>query len=256
MKGRRILALLLAVMIVLAFAMPASADPGTKRAVLIGVDDGLGEGPYNDAYIVKYALVHIYGWAEGDIKVMTDNLSDTDPNYPNKTKVLAALEWLADATDSAVLYYSGHGTNGAVDPDDDGEVLDEGIVLTDGVLWDGEIAAKLDGMSTPAWIMFDTCKAGGYDDLAITSTNRVITLASNEGQLSWQREFPEGVYGVFTYYMVLQGIVKGKAETISINGEDVVPIEKAFEYAKKNMVRQDKRQKIEMIDTHSGYLVP
>lgn len=244
----------LAILMIAAMATPAMATESEKRAVIIGVDDGLGDGPYNDAYAVKYALMEIYGWNESDIRVMTDDLDETDPNYPNRTNVLFNLEWLAGATDSAVLYYSGHGTNGVVDPDDDGEVLDEGIVLTDGILWDGEIADKLAGMTTPAWIMFDTCKAGGYDDVGVTSENRVITLSSNEGQLSWQREFPEGVYGVFTYFMVYKGILSELAE--DINEDGWTSIEEAFEYAKNNMVRQDKRQKIQMIDTYDGELVP
>ena len=158
-----------------------------------------------------------------------------------KSDILTAIDWLRDnekAGDEVIFYYSGHGTRG-VKWDSDKETIDEGIVPCDfdgtgySVIWDGDLADEFsDFETTRFFIGFDTCYAGGFEDLE--GSGRVICMSSKESQYSYESDAWEN--GEFTYYFVDLGMYQGKADTTGPKGDPdgIVTIEEAFDYAKAN----------------------
>jgi len=217
--------------------------PENRWALIIGIADYLGtendlEYTDDDALDLNETLVEKYGYWVNHTKVLIDGAA-------TKSDILNAIAWLRNNEkegDEVVFYYSGHGTRG-VKWDSDKEAIDEGIVPADfdgtgsSVIWDGDLAINFsDFETTRFFIGFDTCYAGGFDDLA--GDGRVICMSSKESQSSYESNIWQN--GEFTYYFVDQAMLNqvdlnndGVADA-DANEDGDITVEEAFDYAKAN----------------------
>ena len=133
---------LAALFVAAALVGPAAAQ-GTVRAVLVGVSDYLHldadlRGPRNDVGLMRAALL-----ARGVERDAITMLSE-DGETPTRAAILAALDDLAAQSgpgDTALFYFSGHGTQA---PDRDGDEmggLDEIFLPADARGWSGSAGA-------------------------------------------------------------------------------------------------------------------
>jgi len=229
-----------------------------KLAVLVGINDYDGTqndlrycvNDINDVYDV---LVNKYGFPANNIMKLTDS----EATYGN---VLSALDWLAQnegPNSTVVFYYSGHGSKSSSDRDGDGEKTDECIVTRElAFLWDGTLAAKFLNMeSSKIWLGFDSCYSGGMADAlqddGLRGIARVNTMACKANQFSGESSTIQ--HGYFTYLLVDQGILLGKADS---NGDGSVSIEEAFSYAQANIKKYTRPQSPVVSDGYSGDLIP
>jgi len=229
-----------------------------KLAVLVGINDYDGTQNdlrycVNDINDVYSALVNVYGFSSSNIMVLTDSQA----TYAN---VLAALDWLAQNAGSdstAVFYYSGHGSRSSSDRDGDGEKTDECIVTRElAFLWDGILASKFRNISSSKiWLGFDSCYSGGMADAVqddgLKGIARVNTMACKANQLSGESSTIQ--HGYFTYLLVDQGILGGKADS---NRDGKVSIEEAFNYAQANIRQYTRPQTPVISDGFTGDLIP
>jgi hypothetical protein len=103
-----------------------------KRALLIGINryqiDGADlRGCVNDVKDLSAALVEFHGFSKKDITVLTDGAA-------TKKAMEAGIKALVRDSkkgDVAVLHYSGHGSNGPDDNDDEADGRDEILCPTD-----------------------------------------------------------------------------------------------------------------------------
>ncbi|MCK5122748.1 MAG: caspase family protein [Candidatus Pacebacteria bacterium] len=246
-------------------------EGANKYAVVIGICDYpdrrmdicLSDG---DSYNMYKALTELYGYkAEniywfrdkgGSININGDEISyeiPTHQNIKNAVIDIKAKVGSNDKNDEVVFFFSGHGTNGIVADgivagEDDGEYIDEGIVVYDSdgkrdgdrsskldFIWDGELRNWFDGFATDRIIfIFDTCRAGGMKDL--DGDGRIIVMSSEEDQYSYVYSYGEFGEGMFSHYFVNEGMLQDLADTYDnvLNTEDVT-IEEAFDYAKENI---------------------
>lgn len=215
-----------------------------RWALIIGIADYRGtendlKYTDDDAKDLNKTLVEKYGYWVNHTTVLLDNMA-------TKSGILAAIALLRENEkmgDEVVFYYSRHGVRG-VKWDSDKEAIDEGIVPYDfdgtgySVIWDGDLAVEFSKFETTRFFMgFDTCYAGGFDDLV--DSGRVICMSSSEKQLSYESDVWQN--GEFTYYFVDQGMYKGLADTTGPEGkpDGFVTVEEAFDYAKANCQYDD-----------------
>jgi hypothetical protein len=218
---------------------PPPESPENRWALIIGIADYPGtendlKYTDDDALELNQTLVEKYGYWVNHTKVLIDSAA-------TKSGILNAIGWLRNnekAGDEVVFYYSGHGVRG-MKWDSDKEVIDEGIVPADfdgtgySVIWDGDLAIEFSGFETTRFFIgFDTCYAGGFNDLA--GSGRVICMSSKESQSSYESDAWQN--GEFTYYFVDLGMYQSKADTTGPEGvpDGIVTIEEAFDYAKAN----------------------
>lgn len=143
----------------------------TKRAVVVGINDyapaGVGgpdlRGCVNDAKDMANTLV-VCGFLPLNIRVLTDRNA-------TRSKILTYLKWLLTNSargDSAVFYYSGHGTRVAnIGTDIELDGLDEAICPHDfqtaGVIRDDDFQKVIKENLKPGVnldVTFDCCHAG------------------------------------------------------------------------------------------------
>jgi len=156
--------------------LPPPTVTGTRRAVVIGINyightSGQLKGCINDATNVENFLT-----THGFQPQMIRKLTDDNPNAaPNKTNILAAMQWLVQGAapgDSLFFHYSGHGGQ-EKDPlmlEEDG--MNETIIPCDyqqsGQINDDTIHKVLVS-SLPAGVrltaIFDSCHSGTIMDL-------------------------------------------------------------------------------------------
>jgi hypothetical protein len=213
-----------------------------KYAVVIGISDYPGTSSDlkyadDDAQTMADVLIGVYGFSPADVTVLIDsnaaaqNILDAVNEVKDKTK----------AGDEVVFFFSGHGGSGIAD-DGDNEKWDEAIVCWGdnqnfAYIWDGQLKDWFSGFETSRIVfIFDSCYAGGMDDLA--GPGRVICAASGENTFSY--EYASLQHGEFTYYFAGEGINQGYADIYDHNQDgflgqssDVV-VEEAFDYAKAN----------------------
>ncbi|MGB9552869.1 MAG: caspase family protein [bacterium] len=239
-------------------SLPQETETPTNLAVLVGINDYAGTQNdlhycVNDVNDVYSALVNVYGFSSNNIMVLTD----TRATYAN---VLAALDWLAQyagPNTTVVFYYSGHGSRSSSDPDRDGEKIDECIVTTElAFLWDGTLASKFRNInSSKIWLGFDSCYSGGMADAVqddgLKGVARVNTMACKANQLCGESSTIQ--HGYFTYLLVDQGILGGKADS---NGDGIVSIEEAFSYAQAHIKEYTRSQTPVISDGFAGDLIP
>ncbi|MEM3659794.1 MAG: caspase family protein [Thermoproteota archaeon] len=225
--------------------------PGSGRrwAIVIGISDYAGTGSDiqyadDDALDMLNALVNVYGYPRSHILLL---ISDYKVNNATRSNIMNAVSWLkrnAKNGDEVVFFYSGHGARGKAD-DGDRELVDEAIVpyecTAESLIWDGELASMFSGLPSSRIIfIFDSCYAGGMNDLK--AEGRIVVMACSESGLSY--EFSTVENGQFTYYLVDQGILLGKADAYNHDNDSVlgepsdVVVEEAFDYAKAYCVYQ------------------
>jgi hypothetical protein len=130
-------------------ALPALAE---THAVLIGVSDYTVldadlKGPSHDARLMAETLVG-RGVAADRVVVLastTDNLPDgVVTGLPTRAEILATMESIAakaQAGDTVVFYFSGHGSQAPDASGDEGGGYDEILLPADAAGWQGEIGA-------------------------------------------------------------------------------------------------------------------
>jgi hypothetical protein len=214
---------------------------GARHALIVGISDYPGTDSdlaYADVDATEMAdaLTSVYGF--GDVQLLTNGAA-------SRAAILAGIDALrasVAADDEVVFFFSGHGMNGAAD-DGDGEKIDEAIVTQNDAgteflpIWDGELKQAFDGFPTSRIVfIFDTCLAGGMDDLQ--EPGRVILMAAGEHGYSYEGDPWEN--GEFTYYFVHQALEQGLANTHDYDGDEAlsepeqVTAEEAFDYTKAN----------------------
>ncbi len=204
-----------------------------KFAVIIGIDYD-----HTDFGVVKYAdrdadsiynvLTRQKGFPPGNIVMLRNGKA-------SRGNILAALSRLAanpavNSNSEVVFFYSGHGLrNGPGDGlDIPGVAPGYALVPFDffnynwkqgaGLIWNWELAAALSRIHPGMmWVSIDSCFSGGFIQPGIAGPNRVVTASSQADQLS--NELPRAQQGVFTDFMVNEGIARGMS------------IEQAFNFA-------------------------
>ena len=249
-----------------------------KYAVVIGICDYPGEDDDiclsdGDSYNMVTVLIENYGYSPTDIRWFRDmgsgdktiSVGGTEmkykiPTHENISDAVIEIRGKIKSDDEFVFFFSGHGSDGMADDgfpegEDDGEDIDEGILVHDSdgdpdgdgyaifdFIWDGELRSWFYGFNTERVVfIFDTCLAGGMDDVAYDERNkiydnRVVVMSSKETQSS-------GVYssgyfgeGIFSHYFVNEGMLQGLADgynQIPYEDDDVA-IEEAFDYTKES----------------------
>lgn len=238
----------------------------------------------DDALNMKQALVDRYGYLDdGHIFLV----SDADATYDKiKTKIdeltvgINGNPPVLTVNDELVFFFSGHGATG-VALDETGaqlnndEALDEAMVIydqdyneqafldnTDGYatnykpgnsayIWDDQLKAWFENSPTSRILFaFDTCKAGGMNDLASTAIGadgigRVLSLSSGETQNSYTYYLggynngtaTNPIYkhseGLFAHYFVKRAMMDGLGDVSNPLGKADynVAVEEAFSYA-------------------------
>jgi len=212
---------------------------GRRYAIVVGISNYPGSAndlqyAAKDALDMAGVLKDTYGF--NSITTLTDKAATRSAIL----NTIATVQGQARAEDEVVFFFSGHGMNGVAD-DGDTEKVDEAIVANDASnpfklapIWDGELRRAFSGFQTSRIIfIFDTCMAGGMDDLQ--APGRVILAASTERGYAY--EGPEWGNGEFTYYLT-GGIATGDANIHNYGYGVLVPpqvtAEEAFDYAKAN----------------------
>ena len=239
---------------------------GNKYAVVIGICDYpnrkndicLSDG---DSYNMYKALTGFYGYEAKNIYWFRDKggtIDGIDYEKPTRENIEKAVADIRDnreleENDEVVFFFSGHGVNGVVEDDDndgiDSDGIDEGIVVYDSdgrmdrdgspkldFIWDGELRNWFYNFKTTRIIfIFDTCRAGGMDDLA--DDGRILVLSSEETQYSYVHSYGEFGEGMFSRYFVNEGMLQGLADGYNQLDEkdNVVAVEESFDYAKENI---------------------
>ena len=206
---------------------------GIKYAIVIGIADY--EGTVNDlnytdddALAMEDVLISKYNFQEENITLLLDDVATRE----NILNTIEDINNNATTGSEVVFFYSGHGGTGRAD-DGDEERKDEFIYVYDGPLWDGELKTAFENFATERIVfIFDSCVAGGMDDLA--APNRVINMATQEKRFTSAWEFDSLGHGEFTYYFVVKGMGEDQADTTGIDG--LVTVEEAFDYAKQETV--------------------
>ena len=247
-----------------------SLATGNKYAVVIGVCDYPGNTSADlcwadgDSLNMFEALTTLYGYTSENIYL----LRDTNPNRLDITDGPATFNGIEDAVseigtkvksgDEIVFFFSGHGgwvrddEGNPMDqyPVDEIDDMDEAIIVHNG----SEMVGISDDMlqnwfsgfaATRIVFIFDTCLAGGMNDLAdeeSSDNGRVVVMATEEDKSAYvYSRGIEGIEegeGVFSRYFVNEGMLQGLTDEYDHDGnisiQDVV-IEEAFDYAKTSI---------------------
>jgi len=173
----------------------AESSEADAWAVIIGVsnyqkvDDV--EGSAESAEALFQLLSPVCG--REHIKLLLDSEA-TERN------VKAALEWLvsnADATDTVIFYFAGHGAaSGAY-------IAPYDAYYTSTWISASELSRCLRSLeSDSVVIILDTCHAGRFET-SLGDSGRVILMSSRADEASWvSRSLSDDWYSVFTYYLV------------------------------------------------------
>lgn len=149
-----------------------------KRAVVVGCNyrgasSGELSGCINDAHNIKTYLLEKQGFAEANVRLLTDEAGAEHP--PTKANILAAMDWLvagASAGDSLWFSQSSHGSQVRDQNGDERDGLDETLVPLDyqtaGMITDDEVRRRLVD-PLPAGVrlnaVLDLCHSGTGMDL-------------------------------------------------------------------------------------------
>ncbi len=253
---------------------------GNKYAIVIGICDYPGTAndlcdSDGDSLHIYKALTELYGYKPENIRLFKDMGGTTGPilnsvSYaaPTRDRILTAIQEIKElatsSEDEVVFFFSGHGTNGVAE-DNDNEDIDEGIVVHDSdgfmdvdgystldFIWDGELKTAFTGFTTTRIVfIFDTCLAGGMNDLA--SDGRVVVMSTEENKYAYvystggsdiDGDGIEDGEGVFSRLFVNKGMLQGLADRYFENGNHngQVVVEEAFDYAKDNIPGRLKRR--------------
>ncbi len=180
MRGRTFIAVLLTVL----FAAMLQAQPGRRRALLIGINDYSAsrlpamprgapvdrawsslDGAVNDVDIMRGLLVALYGFKRADIVTLTDQQATRDAILRGLQKHLLAG---AQKGDVVFFYFSGHGSQVRNSLSKEADRLDESLVPADSRrgaedLRDKELLPFFNGIldrGARLTIVLDTCHSG------------------------------------------------------------------------------------------------
>ena len=234
---------------------------GTKYAVVIGICDYPGEDydicwSDGDSVNMYEALTTLYGYDPANVYL----LRDTYPDHPDITdgaatydNILQAVNEIRDkevAVDEVMFFFSGHGGRVEDISGDEADGKDEVLIVHNGdaivgIPDDLLVSWFNDFETTRIAFIFDTCLAGGQNDVA--ANGRVISMATGENQSAYVYSTGDSTTGelgegVFSRLFVNEGMLQGKADKYDHGyrtnpetlGEDVV-VEEAFDYAKANI---------------------
>lgn len=213
---------------------------GQKYAIVIGICDYPGTAndickSDGDAWNMKNALVDKYGYSLENIFL----LRDLGATYNNIAEAIDAVKARVLPGDEVVFFYSGHGTTGRVS-DGDTEKLDEGIIAHDGtslkIIWDGQLRSWFGDIKTSKVVfVFDSCKAGGMNDVA--KEGRVVVMSSAEAENSFVYTNGEFGEGLFSHFFANEGMLQNLADSYNkLNLSDAnVSVEEASVYAKEKV---------------------
>jgi hypothetical protein len=214
-----------------------AAVSGDRYAVVVGISDYPGSEmdltyADDDALDMDAALRTVYGYTHVAL------LTDLDAT---RGAILTAVENIPADAAEVVFFYSGHGATGQAE-DGDSERKDEAIaVVADGgtswvPIWDGKLTEAFTAFARVVFV-FDSCFAGGMNG-DLNAPGRVLAVASPETGLSL--EGPEWNHGEFSYWLVHEGMLQGKANTHDYDSDtalyepEQVTVEEAFDHAKAN----------------------
>ncbi len=251
----------------------AVTEGAEKYAIVIGICDYPGEDndicwSDGDSVNMYKALTTLYGYDPANVYLFRDtnpdNLDITDgaATYEN---ILQAINTIRDqevAGDEIVFFFSGHGGRTDDTSGDEADGKDEMLIVHDG----NDIVGILDDTlqmwfsdfdTTRIVFVFDTCLAGGQNDVA--GEGRVIAMATGENQSAYvyskgDPETGELGEGVFSHYFVNEGMLQGLADVYDHDGDSLleeendVVIEEAFDYAKDNIPPYLKRRQKPVIN--------
>ena len=217
-----------------------SATPAVADYWFLGVGN---EGYMDDVEGLFGALTQADNWQGGHVHSWLHE----DRSGPQILNDMFWLTWYPAASDLAVFYYSGHGTQEFDWGLDETDWNDECIGMPGAMCTDDEIAAELDWLpsTVPLVAIFDTCYAGGMtgglDDLN-TLPNAFIMMSCREGETS-DGGWP---YSEFTGHLI-DGITRSGDEYRADqwwhggNGDGVVTLEEWFAYADRYTFGQSPR---------------
>ncbi len=203
-----------------------------------------------------YALViginaypgHELNYCVADARAFAAMITDNAPaptivkledSSATKSEIMGALSWLHNNTgpnDDVIIYFSGHGTNGF--KGQSGIVAYDGVGGGSGVIWSSELGAAIAGIPAKrVAVMLDCCYGNGFaGDLNLPNVLAMLSSAGLSGETSLFG------HGVFTYWLVEEGIVSGLADKRVDNryalSDGKIPLEEAFDYAFQNMTGQ------------------
>jgi hypothetical protein len=202
--------------------MPALADnPSECWAVIIGVSNYQSIDDLNYADDDAQDLYQAFGpvWGADHITLLKDSQA-------NKAAILSAIDWLADsadANDTVLFFFSGHGSDygsGYFCPYDS---------LT--YSWDNDISSsELASAFQPVQaekivIILDCCHAGAFQ-YYMSAYGRVVMMACRSYETS--EEYWTLEHGVFTYY-ILEAL--NAFDDADINNDYELSAEEVAEYA-------------------------
>ena len=173
-------------------------------------------------------------------------LENENATKKNIMDAMAGLQKTTRSSDDVIFYYSGHGTNGF--KGQSGIVAYDGFGGGSGVIWSSELGAAISGIHTKRIaVMLDCCYGNGFaNDLNL---HNVLAMMSSAGLSGETALFG---HGVFTYWLLEQGIVNGLADKVGENSyaspDGKIPFEEAFDYAFQNMTGQ----KPKVVDNVNG----
>jgi len=247
-----------------------SEATGNRYAVVIGVCNYPGTNHdlcWSDGDSVNmYKALKGYGYTDENIYLLRDMVGLNEEPYYEPEGVITdgpataheielairAIEGKIQEGNEVVFFFSGHGADG-IAQDNDKERRDEGIVVHDGtdivIIWDGQLKERFSNIgatTTRIVFVFDSCLAGGMNDVA--DTGRVVVMGTSENQVGYVYSRGEvGVdpgEGVFSHYFVNEGILQGLADKYYENGDHYgqVVVEEAFDYANEIIPSIWKRQ--------------
>lgn len=213
---------------------------GQKYAVVIGICDYPGSAndickSDGDAYNMNEALTLKYGFDSANIHLLRDG----NATYDNIVLALNDILNKATANDEIVFFFSGHGTTANV-ADGDKERIDEGIVVHDGTnpdfIWDGQLKNWFESFPTSRIVfVFDSCKAGGMNDVA--KEGRLVVMSSAEKENSFVYTNGYLGEGLFSHFFVNEGMLQNKADGYNLpkTTDGNVATEEAAVYAKEKV---------------------
>jgi len=214
---------------------------GERYAVVVGVCDYPGTAndickSDGDAWNMNDALLNRYGFNPANVYL----LRDSEAKYGSIAGALNDILAKVTPQDEIIFFFSGHGTTANV-ADGDKENIDEGIVVWGdnddfNYIWDGQLKSWFSNFPNARNIfIFDSCKAGGMNDVA--KDGRVVVMSSAEKENSFV--YTQGEYGegLFSHFFVKEGMLDGLAD--SYNTQNVsdtkVALEEAAMYAKEKV---------------------
>jgi len=226
---------------------PPPGPAPNKWAVVIGISKYAYPSanlynPDKDAKEMVKVLKSLYGFADENIKLLTNKDATAD-------NIVASITWLVDnenETSIVVFFYCGHGgqvdeTETAkygypIDPEADG--MDEYIVTYDMYgIPDDYLKDKFSAIeSTQFFLWFGSCHSGGMSP-DLNGDGRVIVAACEEPEVAWDYLLLHNT--LFGYYYIDQGMLHKLGDT---NGDGIVTVEEAFDYAAPLVTEQETEQ--------------